>query len=110
MVLGQIQATAKLARNASTPQGYFLGSCFFQHTFVDASHFGRLSSRPARPLPGPRLQPRPAPACGRVGRVDKLAPLPVWNSVTTGYASAGSSLGLDLPDDARQPEVVEPRP
>ena len=44
------------------------------------------------------------------GRVDKLTPLPVWNSVTTGYASAGSSLGLDLPDDAREPALIEPRP
>ena len=109
VVLGQIQETAKLARNASTPQGYFLGSCFFQHTFVDASHFeafattGTPASRSASPT-------APCPACGKGWRVDKLAPLPVWNSVTKGYASAGSALGLDLPDDAREPALIEPRP
>ena len=106
VVLGQIQETARLARNASTPQGYFLGSCFFQHTFVDASHFeafattGTPASRSASPT-------APCPACGKGWLVDKLAPLPVWNSVTKGYASAGSALGLDLPDDAREPTVIE---
>jgi hypothetical protein len=108
VVLGQIQATAPLARNAGTPQGYFLGSCFFQHTFVDTSKFegfdttGGFSARPASPT-------APCPACGQGWRVDALTPLPVWNSVRQGYAGAGSALGLELPPDAREPDIVEPR-
>ena len=106
VVLGQIQATAPLARSGSTPQGYFLGSCFFQHTFVDASHFeafqttGSFQTRSASPS-------APFPASGQAWRVDALTPLPVWNSVKSGYGGTGSSLGLQLPPDAREPEVVE---
>jgi hypothetical protein len=104
VVLGQIQATAPLARNASTPQGYFLGSCFFQHTFVDASKFeafdttGTFSVRSAAPS-------APFPASGQSWRVDALTPLPVWNSVKQGYAGAGSA--LDLQPDPRVPIVVD---
>ena len=109
VVLGQIQATAKLARNASTPQGYFLGSCFFQHTFVDASHFEAFVTT-GTPASRSASQTAPCPACGKGWRVDKLTPLPVWNSVTKGYSPAGSALDLELPHDAREPEVIEPRP
>lgn len=85
----QIQATDSLAKNAgSTPQGYFLGSCFFQHSFVDASNFeafdtiaGQFATRGPSPT-------APFPAAGKPWRVDVLTPLPVWTSVTTGYASA----------------------
>jgi len=87
-VLDQIDSTAPLAANAaSTPQGYFLGSCFFQHTLVDASRFeafdttGTFSPRPASPT-------APFPASGHGWRVDALTPLPVWSSVTKGYAPA----------------------
>jgi hypothetical protein len=77
IVLGQIEATHKLAVAASTPQGYFLGSCFFQHTLVDPSRFegfdttGQFATHtgPAAPY-----------------RVDVLTPLPVWASVKQGYA------------------------
>jgi hypothetical protein len=104
VVLGQIQATAPLARSGSTPQGYFLGSCFFQHTFVDASKFeafdttGSFSPRSASST-------APCPACGLGWRVDALSPLPVWNSVKQGYA--GSSLGTT--PDPRDPIRLEPR-
>ena len=106
VVLGQIKATAPLARSGSTPQGYFLGSCFFQHTFVDTSKFqgfdttGSFSPRTASPT-------APCPACGLGWRVDALSPLPVWNSVKQGYGGTGSSLGT-VPDP-RDPIVLEPR-
>lgn len=85
-VLGQIEATDALARNpASTTQGYFLGSCFFQHTYVDTAKYqafdtsGAFSTRAA-------AAGAPCPACGQAWRVDELTPLPVWDSVKTGYA------------------------
>ena len=103
VVLGQIQKTAPLARSGGTPQGYFLGSCFFQHTRVDASwfqafDFGSFSNRNASST-------APCPACGASWRVDTLNPLPQWNSVKSGYA--GSSLAT-LPDP-RDPVTIEPR-
>ena len=88
-VLDQITVTNRLASNAkNTPQGYFLGSCFFQHSFVDASNYeawdvvpGSFATRNGSPT-------APFPAAGQSWRVDVLKPLPVWNSVTQGYASA----------------------
>ena len=109
VVLGQIQATASLARSGGTPQGYFLGSCMFQHTFVDASKFegfdttGQYSARAASST-------APCPACGVGWRVDVLAPLPVWNSVVKGYGGAGSSTSLQLPDGPRAPQELIERP
>jgi hypothetical protein len=110
VVLGQIQATAPLARNASsTPQGYFLGSCFFQHTFVDASKFeafdttGSFSARSASST-------APCPACGQGWRVDALTPLPVWNSVTQGYTAVEADANRDAPLDRPDPALLEPRP
>ena len=101
----QIQATAPLASNASTPQGYFLGSCFFQHTLVDLSRFeafdttGTFSARTAN-------AGAPCPACGQAWRVDALTPLPVWTSVTTGYVSleapADTDSSVELPADPIQ--------
>jgi hypothetical protein len=92
VVLGQIQATAPLARNAaSTPQGYFLGSCFFQHTYVDTSKFEAFDATGAF-SPRTASQTAPCPACGLPWRVDVLTPLPVWNSVTRGYAAADSTI------------------
>ena len=45
-----------MAVGGGTPQGYFLGSAFFQHTFVDKSHFeafrvvqNQFSTRAASP-------------------------------------------------------------
>ena len=104
VVLGQIQATAPLARSGGTPQGYFLGSCFFQHTRVDTSWFqgfdttGSFSARTASST-------APCPACGAGWRVDALAPLPVWDSVKQGY----SGPGLGTAPDPRDPVVLEPR-
>ena len=84
IVLGQIDATHKLAVNASTPQGYFLGSCYFQHTLVDPSRFqGFDTTGQFTTHTGPAGQ----------YRVDALTPLPVWQSVTKGYAPP--SLGLE---------------
>ena len=109
VVLGQIQATAPLARTSGTPQGYFLGSCFFQHTFVDTSKFeafdttGSFSARSASST-------APCPACGLGWRVDALTPLPVWNSVKQGYGGAGSGLSLALPPEPHDPQVIEDRP
>lgn len=94
-VLDQIRSTDPLAKNASTPQGYFLGSCFFQHTLVDTSNYqafdrtGKFSMRAA-------AAGAPFPAAGQEWRVDVLTPLPVWSSVTQGYATA---LEDDLPPD-----------
>ena len=88
-VLEQVESTHALASNpASTKNGYFLGSCFFQHTFVDASKYqgfdaiqGAFSTRPA-------AAGAPCPACGQAWRVDQLTPLPVWASVTKGYSKS----------------------
>ncbi len=108
VVLGQIQSTAPLARNASTPQGYFLGSCFFQHTFVDTSKFqafdttGTFSARTAAPG-------APCPACGQGWRVDALTPLPVWTSVTQGYAALEAPSDSDEARDRPAPILIEPR-
>src|SRR5262245_27925769 len=86
VVLDQIRCTHPLAVSGGTPQGYFLGSAFFQHTFVDKSHFEAFevvrdlfSIRPASPT-------APCPACGREYRVDVLRPVPQWASVRQGYA------------------------
>jgi hypothetical protein len=81
-VLKQIQCTNPLAVSAGTPQGYFLGSVFFQHTFVDASHYEGLAftgTFTTHTTQGnfPNQQ----------YRVDNLNPLPVWSSVQTGYAA-----------------------
>ena len=109
VVLGQIRATAPLARDGSTPEGYFLGSCFFQHTFVDESKFqafdttGTFETRPPSPT-------APCPACGKGWRVDGLRPLPVWNSVTAGYDVDGSRMAVQRPPDGEEPILVEPGP
>ena len=95
-------------RNASTPQGYFLGSCFFQHTLVDESKFqafdttGTFASRPASST-------APCPACGQGSRVDALRPLPVWNSVTAGYDVDGSRMGAERLPENEEPILVAPR-
>jgi hypothetical protein len=73
VVLGQIHCTHPLAVSAGTPQGYFLGSAFFQHTFVDPAHFEGLQVEPGQ------FSPRPS------YRVDVLSPLPQWESVKQGY-------------------------
>ena len=88
VVLGQIQATNRLAVSGNTPQGYFLGSCFFQHTFVDKSHFEALSVVAGQFSPRAASGTAPCPACGVAWRVDVLTPYPQWTSVKTGYASA----------------------
>ena len=100
VVLDQIKVTNPLATNASTPQGYFLGSCFFQHTIVDPSQFQAFNVDPnqfaTRPLP----QGTPCPACGKTYRIDVLTPLPVWNSVRKGFASAAEDLeSLSVADE-----------
>jgi len=88
-VLKQIEATDPLAKDAnSTNQGYFLGSCFFQHTFVDASNFEAFDTVPGQFATRGPSPTAPFPAAGKSWRVDVLTPLPVWASVTTGYAPA----------------------
>lgn len=77
IVLGQIQATHKLAASGGTPQGYFLGSCFFQHTLVDTSRFEGFDTTGA-------FSTHTGPAGAY--RVDTLTPLPLWDSVKQGYA------------------------
>lgn len=98
-VLDQIQSTDVLARNAaSTPEGYFLGSCFFQHTYVDTSKYqafdttGVFATRQA-------AQDAPCPACGQAWRVDTLTPLPVWQSVITGYSATAKDDALSDDDE-----------
>ena len=88
VVLGQVQATNALAVSGNTPQGYFLGSCFFQHSFVDKSHFEALSVVAGQFSPRAASGTAPCPACGVAWRVDVLTPYPQWTSVKTGYASA----------------------
>jgi hypothetical protein len=74
VVLGQIRCTHPLAVSAGTPQGYFLGSAFFQHTFVDASHFEAFQVVPGQFSTHPY-------------RVDVLTALPQWASVQQGYSA-----------------------
>ena len=81
-VLTQINCTHPLAVSGGTPQGYFLGSVFFQHTFVDAAHYegqkftGTFTSHTTQGnFPNQQY------------RVDNLEPLPVWASVQVGYAN-----------------------
>ena len=87
-VRDQVELTNSLASNpASTTGGYFLGSCVFQHTFVDAAKYqvfdttGAFSNRAAAPG-------APFPATGKEWRVDQLTPLPVWTSVVNGYSKS----------------------
>ena len=74
---GQIEATHALAVTGGTPQGYFLGSCFFQHTLVDSSRYQGFDTTAV-------FSTHTGPAGAY--RVDVLAPLPVWQSVRAGYA------------------------
>jgi hypothetical protein len=86
IVLKQLQCTNPLAVQANTPQGYFLGSAFFQHTFVDVSHFEAFQVVPGQfTLHGPS-DTAPCPACGQRYRVDVLTALPQAASVQQGYA------------------------
>lgn len=87
-VLGQIQQTQALTKPGATPQGYFLGSCFFQHTYVDASNFEAFDVVPGSFATRLGSGNAPPPATNVSWRIDTLTPLPVWNSVLTGYASA----------------------
>lgn len=79
IVLGQIEATRKLAASDATPQGYFLGSCFFQHTLVDTARFEGFDTTG-------QFSTHTGPAGAY--RVDALTPLPVWDSVKQGFAPA----------------------
>ncbi len=81
-VLTQINCTHPLAVSAGTPGGYFLGSIFFQHTFVDASHFEGLAFTGTF-----TTHTTQGNFAGQSYRVDDLDPLPVWSSVQTGYAN-----------------------
>ena len=92
--------------SGGTPQGYFLGSCMFQHTFVDVSKFQAFDTT-GQNSPRPASSTAPCPACGAGWRVDVLAPLPVWNSVVQGYSGAGYSTNLQLPSDPRVPPLIE---
>ncbi len=86
-VLDQIVTTTKLSHADQTTAGYFLGACFFQHTFVDKAHFeafewtGQFETR----SPPPNA---PDNASGGSIRVDALQALPVWTSVQQGFASS----------------------
>jgi hypothetical protein len=88
-VLDQVTVTNRLASNAAnTPQGYFLGSCFFQHSFVDASNYEAWDVVPGSFATRNASSTAPFPAAGKSWRIDVLKPLPVWTSVTQGYATA----------------------
>jgi hypothetical protein len=89
IVLDQIVTTNGLTDPAKTTGGYFLGSCFFQHTLVDPKNFqGFDVTGSFTETTAPNA---PYPANGTV-RIDALAPLPVWQSVQQGYASALTTL------------------
>jgi hypothetical protein len=81
VVLSQIQCTHPLAVNAATPQGYFLGSVFFQHTLIDQSHYEGLAFIDGSFTTHKTQGNFP----NQEYRVDNLTPLPVWGSVQTGY-------------------------
>jgi len=84
-VLKQLQCTNPLAVSSGTPQGYFLGSTFFQATFVDGAHFeaGDFIPDQFTDFDQPNA---PAPAGGTKYRVDKVKALPVAAKAIQGYA------------------------
>jgi len=88
-VLRQINCTHPLAANSSTPQGYFLGSSFFQHSFVrtngqwNAFDYGTPTTTHQTTSSGPTPN--------QSYLVDPLVQLPVWTSVQQGYANASAT-------------------
>ena len=107
---GQIQATAQAGPQRQHASGLFSRKLFFSAHVRRRVALRGFRSRPALLRPGPRPRPRRAPPAARAGASTSPTPLPVWNSVTQGYSPAGSALDLELPHDAREPEVIEPRP
>jgi hypothetical protein len=84
VVLKQLQCTNPLAVSGGTPQGYFLGSTFFQASFVDKAHFEAVEFVPDQ-FATFNQPDAPPPATNQQYRVDALKALPVAQSVIDGY-------------------------
>ena len=85
VVLKQLQCTNPLAVSGGTPQGYFLGSTFFQASFVDKAHFEAVDFVPDQFATFNQPDDAPFPATNQQYRVDALKGLPVSQSVIDGY-------------------------
>jgi hypothetical protein len=84
VVLKQLQCTNPLAVSGGTPQGYFLGSTFFQASFVDKAHFEAVEFVSGQFATFTETD-APDPARGQQYRVDVVKALPVAQSVIDGY-------------------------
>ena len=88
VVLDQIVTTHALTDPTKTKDGYFLGSCYFQHTLVDPSRFEAFDFVPGDYTTRTSPASAPFPASNKPIRVDAVKALPAWTSVTQGFASA----------------------